>query len=156
MLDKEKVKSSEEVVENIEKEKEEEKVQEVNEEKASENETDKINEFVEEEKSPKNKEEINKSAEEEINKSAEEEINTESNNNDLNNKVSFLQCFKEGIKGTLGIFVVSIGGLAIVGLVLRYILGLYVKDIWGMLFVVYLVVSLFYPYIKAKFYKKNK
>ncbi|MCS4467612.1 hypothetical protein JTT07_04265 [Clostridium botulinum] len=101
MLDKEKVKSSEEVVENIEKEKEEEKVQEVNEEKASENETDKINEFVEEEKSPKNKEEINKSA--------EEEINTESNNNDLNNKVSFLQCFKEGIKGTLGIFVVSIG-----------------------------------------------
>ncbi|MCS4478302.1 DNA-binding protein [Clostridium botulinum] len=146
MLDKEKVKSSEEVVENIEKEKEEEKVQEVNEEKASENETDKINEFVEEEKSPKNKEEINKSA--------EEEINTESNNNDLNNKVSFLQCFKEGIKGTLGIFVVSIGGLAIVGLVLRYILGLYVKDIWGMLFVVYLVVSLFYPYIKAKFYKK--
>ncbi|PIH05337.1 DNA-binding protein [Clostridium combesii] len=148
MLDKEKVKSSEEVVENIEKEKEEEKVQEVNEEKASENETDKINEFVEEEKSPKNKEEINKSA--------EEEINTESNNNDLKNKVSFLQCFKEGIKGTLGIFVVSIGGLAIVGLVLRYILGLYVKDIWGMLFVVYLVVSLFYPYIKAKFYKKNK
>ncbi|KEI90520.1 DNA-binding protein [Clostridium botulinum] len=148
MLDKEKVKSSEEVVENIEKEKEEEKVQEVNEEKASENETDKINEFVEEEKSPKNKEEINKSA--------EEEINTESNNNDLNNKVSFLQCFKEGIKGTLGIFVVSIGGLAIVGLVLRYILGRYVKDIWGMLFVVYLVVSLFYPYIKAKFYKKNK
>ncbi|APC79750.1 DNA-binding protein [Clostridium botulinum] len=148
MLDKEKVKSSEEVVENIEKEKEEEKVQEVNEEKASENETDKINEFIEEEKSPKNKEEINKSA--------EEEINTESNNNDLNNKVSFLQCFKEGIKGTLGIFVVSIGGLAIVGLVLRYILGLYVKDIWGMLFVVYLVVSLFYPYIKAKFYKKNK
>ncbi|MCS4438490.1 DNA-binding protein [Clostridium botulinum] len=146
MLDKEKVKSSEEVVENIEKEKEEEKVQEVNEEKASENETDKINEFIEEEKSPKNKEEINKSA--------EEEINTESNNNDLNNKVSFLQCFKEGIKGTLGIFVVSIGGLAIVGLVLRYILGLYVKDIWGMLFVVYLVVSLFYPYIKAKFYKK--
>ncbi|HDK7138170.1 TPA: DNA-binding protein [Clostridium botulinum] len=148
MLDKEKVKSSEEVVENIEKEKEEEKVQEVNEEKASENETDKINEFLEEEKSPKNKEEINKSA--------EEETNTESNNNDLKNKVSFLQYFKEGIKGTLGIFVVSIGGLAIVGLVLRYILGLYVKDIWGMLFVVYLVVSLFYPYIKAKFYKKNK
>ncbi|ABS40054.1 DNA-binding protein [Clostridium botulinum] len=148
MLDKEKVKSSEEVVENIEKEKEEEKVQEVNEEKASENETDKINEFVEEEKSPKNKEEINKSA--------EEETNTESNNNDLKNKVSFLQYFKEGIKGTLGIFVVSIGGLAIVGLVLRYILGLYVKDIWGMLFVVYLVVSLFYPYIKAKFYRKNK
>ncbi|MBD5644579.1 DNA-binding protein [Clostridium botulinum] len=148
MLDKEKVKSSEEVVENIEKEKEEEKVQEVNEEKTSENETDKINEFVEEEKSPKNKEEINKSA--------EEETNTESNNNDLKNKVSFLQYFKEGIKGTLGIFVVSIGGLAIVGLVLRYILGLYVKDIWGMLFVVYLVVSLFYPYIKAKFYKKNK
>ncbi|PSL98055.1 DNA-binding protein [Clostridium botulinum] len=146
MLDKEKVKSSEEVVENIEKEKEEEKVQEVNEEKASENETDKINEFVEEEKSPKNKEEINKSA--------EEETNTESNNNDLKNKVSFLQYFKEGIKNTLGIFVVSIGGLAIVGLVLRYILGLYVKDIWGMLFVVYLVVSLFYPYIKAKFYKK--
>ncbi|NFJ19560.1 DNA-binding protein [Clostridium botulinum] len=132
----------------MEKEKEEEKVQEVNEEKASENETDKINEFVEEEKSPKNKEEINKSA--------EEETNTESNNNDLKNKVSFLQYFKEGIKGTLGIFVVSIGGLAIVGLVLRYILGLYVKDIWGMLFVVYLVVSLFYPYIKAKFYKKNK
>ncbi|HCL4548773.1 DNA-binding protein [Clostridium botulinum] len=148
MLDKEKVKSSEEVVENIEKEKEEEKVQEVNEEKASENETDKINEFVEEEKSPKNKEEINKSA--------EEETNTESNNNDLKNKVSFLQYFKEGIKNTLGIFVVSIGGLAIVGLVLRYILGLYVKDIWGMLFIVYLVVSLFYPYIKAKFYKKNK
>ncbi|ACO87087.1 DNA-binding protein [Clostridium botulinum] len=148
MLDKEKVKSSEEVVENIEKEKEEEKVQEVNGGKASENETDKINEFVEEEKSPKNKEEINKSA--------EEETNTESNNNDLKNKVSFLQYFKEGIKGTLGIFVVSIGGLAIVGLVLRYILGLYVKDIWGMLFVVYLVVSLFYPYIKAKFYKKNK
>lgn len=148
MLDKEKVKSSEEVVENIEKEKEEGKVQEVNEEKASENETDKINEFVEEERSPKNKEEINKSA--------EEKTNTESNNNDLKNKVSFLQYFKEGIKGTLGIFVVSIGGLAIVGLVLRYILGLYVKDIWGMLFVVYLVVSLFYPYIKAKFYKKNK
>ncbi|APH22325.1 hypothetical protein [Clostridium botulinum] len=148
MLDKEKVKSSEEVVENIEKEKEEEKVQEVNGGKASENETDKINEFVQEEKSPKNKEEINKSA--------EEETNTESNNNDLKNKVSFLQYFKEGIKGTLGIFVVSIGGLAIVGLVLRYILGLYVKDIWGMLFVVYLVVSLFYPYIKAKFYKKNK
>ncbi len=147
MLDKEKVKSSEEVVENIEKEKEEEKVQEVNGGKASENETDKINEFVEEEKSPKNKEEINKSA--------EEETNTESNNNDLKNKVSFLQYFKEGIKGTLGIFVVSIGGLAIVGLVLRYILGLYVKDIWGMLFVVYLVVSLFYPYIKAKFYKKK-
>ncbi|MCC5438151.1 DNA-binding protein [Clostridium botulinum] len=148
MLDKEKVKSSEEVVENIEKEKEEEKVQEVNGGKASENETDKINEFVEEEKSRKNKEEINKSA--------EEETNTESNNNNLKNKVSFLQYFKEGIKGTLGIFVVSIGGLAIVGLVLRYILGLYVKDIWGMLFVVYLVVSLFYPYIKAKFYKKNK
>ncbi|EKX78629.1 hypothetical protein CFSAN001628_018159 [Clostridium botulinum CFSAN001628] len=146
MLDKEKAKSSEEVVENIEKEKDEEKVQEVNKEKASENETDKINEFVEEEKSPKNKEEINKSA--------EEETNTESNNNDLKNKVSFLQCFKEGIKGTLGIFVVSIGFLAVVGLVLRYILGFYVKDVWGMLFIVYLVVSLFYPYIKAKFYKK--
>ncbi|RFM19346.1 DNA-binding protein, partial [Clostridium botulinum] len=28
--------------------------------------------------------------------------------------------------------------------------------VWGMLFIVYLVVSLFYPYIKAKFYKKNK
>ncbi|ACA55513.1 DNA-binding protein [Clostridium botulinum] len=148
MLDKEKVKSSEEVVGNIEKEKGEKKVQEVNEEKASENETDKNNEAIEEEKSPKNKEEINKSA--------KEETNTENNNNDLKNKVSFLQCFKEGIKNTLGIFVVSIGFLAVVGLVLRYILGLYVKDVWGMLFIVYLVVSLFYPYIKAKFYKKNK
>ncbi|NFU38925.1 DNA-binding protein, partial [Clostridium sporogenes] len=29
-------------------------------------------------------------------------------------------------------------------------------DAWGMLFIVYLVVSLFYPYIKAKFYRKNK
>ncbi|ACQ54884.1 DNA-binding protein [Clostridium botulinum] len=148
MLDKEKVKSSEEVVENIEKEKDEEKIQEVNKEKASENETDKNNEVIEEEKFPKNKEEINKSA--------KEETNTENNNNDLKNKVSFLQCFKEGIKNTLGIFVVSIGFLAVVGLVLRYILGLYVKDVWGMLFIVYLVVSLFYPYIKAKFYKKNK
>ncbi|HDK7168053.1 TPA: DNA-binding protein [Clostridium botulinum] len=140
MLDKEEVKASEEVVENIEKEKEEEKVKEVNDEKVSEDETDKINEFVEEE-ALKNKEE----------KTKEEEVH-----NDIKDKVGFLQCFKEGIKNTLGIFIVSIGVLAVIGLILRYIIGLYVVDAWGMLFIVYLVVSLFYPYIKAKFYRKNK
>lgn len=71
-------------------------------------------------------------------------------------KLSFFQYFKEGIKNTLGIFVVSLGGLVVLGLILRYIIGLYVKDVWGMLFIVYLVISLFYPYIKSKFGKKNK
>ncbi len=135
MLDKEEVKASEEVVENIEKEKEEEKVREVNDEKVSEDETDKINEFVEEE-ALKNK---------------EDEVH-----NDLKNEGGFLQDFKEGIKNTLGIFVVSVGGLVVLGLILRYILGFNIKDVWGMLFIVYLVVSLFYPYIKSKLYKKNK
>ena len=150
MLDKEEVKASEEVVENIEKEKEEEK--EVNEEKVSENKTDKINEFVEEDALKNKEEEIDKSAKEyKEEKTKEDEVY-----NDIKDKVDFLQYFKEGIKNTLGIFVVSIGGLAIIGLILRYIIGLYVKDAWGMLFIVYLVVSLFYPYIKAKFYRKNK
>ena len=152
MLDKEEVKASEEVVENIEKEKEEEKVQEVNEEKVSENKTDKINEFVEEDALKNKEEEIDKSAKEyKEEKTKEDEVY-----NDIKDKVDFLQYFKEGIKNTLGNFVVSIGGLAIIGLILRYIIGLYVKDAWGMLFIVYLVVSLFYPYIKAKFYRKNK
>ncbi|NFP91760.1 DNA-binding protein [Clostridium sporogenes] len=147
MLDKEEVKASEEVVENIEKEKEEEKVKEVNDEKVSEDETDKINEFVEEEALKNKEEEIDKFAKED----KEEEVH-----NDIKDKVGFLQCFKEGIKNTLGIFIVSIGVLAVIGLILRYIIGLYVVDAWGMLFIVYLVVSLFYPYIKAKFYRKNK
>ncbi|MGO5074772.1 DNA-binding protein [Clostridium sporogenes] len=152
MLDKEEVKASEEVVENIEKEKEEEKVQEVNEEKVSENKTDKINEFVEEDALKNKEEEIDKSPKEyKEEKTKEDEVH-----NDIKDKVGFLQYFKEGIKNTLGIFVVSIGGLAIIGLILRYIIGLYVKDAWGMLFIVYLVVSLFYPYIKSKLYKKNK
>lgn len=152
MLDKEEVKASEEVVENIEKEKEEEKVQEVNEEKVSENKTDKINEFVEEDALKNKEEEIDKSAKEyKEEKTKEDEVY-----NDIKDKVDFLQYFKEGIKNTLGIFVVSIGVLAVIGLILRYIIGLYVKDAWGMLFIVYLVVSLFYPYIKAKFYRKNK
>ncbi|EKO1912693.1 DNA-binding protein [Clostridium botulinum] len=150
MLDKEEVKASEEVVENIEKE--EEKVKEVNDEKVSEDETDKINEFVEEEALKNKEEEIDKSAKED----KEEKTKEEEVHNDIKDKVGFLQYFKEGIKNTLGIFVVSIGGLAIIGLILRYIIGLYVKDAWGMLFIVYLVVSLFYPYIKAKFYRKNK
>ncbi|EPY2277770.1 DNA-binding protein [Clostridium sporogenes] len=151
MLDEEKVKASEEVVENIEKEKEEEKEKEVNEEKVSEDETDKINEFVEEEVL-KNKEEIDKSSKQD----KEEKTKEEEAHNDLKDKVGFLQYFKEGIKNTLGIFVVSIGILAVIGLILRYIIGLYVVDAWGMLFIVYLVVSLFYPYIKSKFYRKNK
>lgn len=152
MLDKEEVKASEEVVENIEKEKEEEKVKEVNDEKVSEDEADKINEFVEEDALKNKEEEIDKSAKEyKEEKTKEDEVY-----NDIKDKVDFLQYFKEGIKNTLGIFVVSIGGLAIIGLILRYIIGLYVKDAWGMLFIVYLVVSLFYPYIKAKFYRKNK
>ncbi|APH14018.1 hypothetical protein NPD5_3070 [Clostridium sporogenes] len=144
MLDKEEVKASEEVVENIEKEKEEEKVKEVNEEEVSEDETDKINEVVEEE--------IDKSSKQD----KEEKTKEDEAHNDLKNKVGFLQYFKEGIKNTLGIFGVSIGVLAVIGLILRYIIGLYVVDAWGMLFIVYLVVSLFYPYIKAKFYRKNK
>ncbi|EPY6471201.1 DNA-binding protein [Clostridium sporogenes] len=151
MLDKEEVKASEEVVENKEKEKEEEKVKEVNEGKVSEDETDKINEFVEEEVL-KNKEEIDKSSKQD----KEEKTKEEEAHNDLKDKVGFLQYFKEGIKNTLGIFVVSIGILAVIGLILRYIIGLYVVDAWGMLFIVYLVVSLFYPYIKSKFYRKNK
>ncbi|EPY2275238.1 DNA-binding protein [Clostridium sporogenes] len=151
MLDEEKVKASEEVVENIEKEKEEEKEKEVNEEKVSEDETDKINEFVEEE-ALKNKEEIDKSAKE----YKERKTKEEESHSDLKDKVGFLEYFKEGIKNTLGIFVLSIGGLAIIGLILRYIIGFYVKDAWAMLFIVYLVVSLFYPYIKVKFYRKNK
>ncbi|MDU1321228.1 MAG: DNA-binding protein [Clostridium botulinum] len=151
MLDKEEVKASEEVVENIEKEKEEEKVKEVNDEKVSEDEADKINEVVEEEVL-KNKEEIDKSAKED----KEEKTKEDEAHNDIKDKAGFLQYFKEGIKNTLGIFIVSIGVLAVIGLILRYIIGLYVVDAWGMLFIVYLVVSLFYPYIKAKFYRKNK
>ncbi|APF26114.1 MULTISPECIES: DNA-binding protein [Clostridium] len=151
MLDKEEVKASEEVVENIEKEKEEEKVKEVNDEKVSEDEADKINEFVEEEALKNKEEEIDKSS-----KYDKEEKTKEEAHNDIKYKVGFLQYFKEGIKNTLGIFVVSIGVLAVIGLILRYIIGLYVVDAWGMLFIVYLVVSLFYPYIKAKFYRKNK
>ncbi|MBD5638317.1 DNA-binding protein [Clostridium botulinum] len=148
MLDKEEVKASEEVVENIEKEKEEEKVKEVNDEKVSEDEADKINEFVEEEALRNKEEEIDKFAKEDKKeKTKEDEIH-----NDIKDKVGF----KEGIKNTLGIFIVSIGVLAVIGLILRYIIGLYVVDAWGMLFIVYLVVSLFYPYIKAKFYRKNK
>lgn len=151
MLDKEEVKASEEVVENIEKEKEEEKVKEVNDEKVSEDEADKINEVVEEEVL-KNKEEIDKSAKQD----KEEKTKEDEAHNDIKDKVGFLQYFKEGIKNTLGIFIVSIGVLAVIGLILRYIIGLYVVDAWGMLFIVYLVVSLFYPYIKVKFYRKNK
>lgn len=152
MLDKEEVKASEEVVENIEKEKEEEKVKEVNDEKVSEDETDKINEFVEEDALKNKEEEIDKSAKED----KEEKTKEDEVHNDIKDKVGFLQYFKEGIKNTLGIFIASIGVLAVIGLILRYIIGLYVKDAWGMLFIVYLVVSLFYPYIKAKFYRKNK
>ncbi|ENK0837613.1 DNA-binding protein [Clostridium botulinum] len=152
MLDKEEVKASEEVVENIEKEKEEEKVKEVNDEKVSEDETDKINEFVEEEALKNKEEEIDKSAKED----KEEKTEQDKSHNDLKNEGSFLQGFKEGIKNTLGIFVVSVGGLVVLGLILRYILGFNIKDVWGMLFIVYLVVSLFYPYIKSKFYRKNK
>lgn len=152
MLDKEEVKASEEVVENIEKEKEEEKVKEVNEEKVSEDETDKINEFVEEEVLKNKEEEIDKSSKQD----KEEKTKEEEAHNDIKDKVGFLQYFKKGIKNTLGIFGVSIGVLAVIGLILRYIIGLYVVDAWGMLFIVYLVVSLFYPYIKSKLYKKNK
>ncbi|EJO5349508.1 DNA-binding protein [Clostridium botulinum] len=136
MLDKDDIKSSEEVVEN---EKEEEKV-------------DKNDEFVEKEKDAKEKEEIDEVVEED----KKEKTIEDKDNNDSNDKTGFFQYLKEGIKNTLGIFIVSIGGLAILGLILRYILGFNIKDIWGMLFIVYLVVSLFYPYIKSKFYRKNK
>jgi len=105
MLDKEEVKASEEVVENIEKEKEEEKVKEVNDEKVSEDETDKINEFVEEDALKNKEEEIDKSAKED----KEEKTKEDEVHNDIKDKVGFLQYFKEGIKNTLGIFVVSIG-----------------------------------------------
>ncbi len=151
MLDKEEVKASEEVVENIEKEKEEEKVKEVNDEKVSEDEADKINEFVEEEALKIKKKKLISLQNTTKKKKLKEEAH-----NDIKYKVGFYNTLKKGIKNTLGIFVVSIGVLAVIGLILRYIIGLYVVDAWGMLFIVYLVVSLFYPYIKAKFYRKNK
>ncbi|NFN85906.1 DNA-binding protein [Clostridium sporogenes] len=139
MLDKEEMKNSEQV-ENTEKVLEREEDKEVG----------KVDEFVEDEKTLENiKEEANDSIEEDKKeKTVEQDLSKD--------KLSFLQYFKEGIKNTLGIFIVSIGGLAVVGLILRYIVGFYVKDAWGMLFIVYLVISLFYPYIKSKFHKKNK
>ncbi|ENK1242836.1 DNA-binding protein [Clostridium botulinum] len=139
MLDKEEMKNSEQV-ENTEKVLEKEENKEVG----------KVDDFVEDEKTLENeKEKVNDS----IEKDKKEET---VEHNISKDKLSFFQYFKEGIKNTLGIFIVSIGGLAVVGLILRYIVGLYVKDAWGMLFIVYLVISLFYPYIKSKFYKKNK
>ncbi|WP_409068733.1 DNA-binding protein [Clostridium sp. FAM 1755] len=139
MLDKEEMKNSEQV-ENTEKVLEKEENKEVG----------KVDDFVEDEKTLENeKEKVNDS----IEKDKKEET---VEHNISKDKLSFFQYFKEGIKNTLGIFIVSIGGLAVVGLILRYIVGLYVKDAWGMLFIVYLVVSLFYPYIKSKFNKKNK
>ncbi|MGO5065565.1 MULTISPECIES: DNA-binding protein [unclassified Clostridium] len=139
MLDKEEMKNSEQV-ENTEKVLEREEDKEVG----------KVDEFVEDEKTLENiKEEANDSIEEDKKeKTVEQDLSKD--------KLSFLQYFKEGIKNTLGIFIVSIGGLAVVGLILRYIVGFYVKDAWGMLFIVYLVISLFYPYIKSGFHKKNK
>ncbi|NFV12819.1 DNA-binding protein [Clostridium sporogenes] len=139
MLDKEEMKNSEQV-ENTEKVLEKEENKEVG----------KVDDFVEDEKTLENeKEKVNDS----IEKDKKEET---VEHNISKDKLSFFQYFKEGIKNTLGIFIVSIGGLALVGLILRYIVGLYVKDAWGMLFIVYLVISLFYPYIKSKFNKKNK
>ncbi|KOR27085.1 DNA-binding protein [Clostridium sp. L74] len=139
MLDKEEMKNSEQV-ENTEKVLEKEENKEVG----------KVDDFVEDEKTLENeKEKVNDS----IEKDKKEET---VEHNISKDKLSFFQYFKEGIKNTLGIFIVSIGGLAVVGLILRYIVGLYVKDAWGMLFIVYLVISLFYPYIKSKFNKKNK
>ncbi|NFA61595.1 DNA-binding protein [Clostridium sporogenes] len=139
MLDKEEMKNSEEV-ENTEKVLEREEDKEV----------DKVDDFVEDEKTLEN-------TKEEANDSIDEDKKEETVEQDLlKDKLSFLQYFKEGIKNTLGIFIVSIGGLAVVGLILRYIVGLYVKDAWAMLFIVYLVISLFYPYIKSKYHKKNK
>lgn len=139
MLDKEEMKNSEQV-ENTEKVLEKEENKEVG----------KVDDFVEDEKTLENeKEKVNDS----IEKDKKEET---VEHNISKDKLSFFQYFKEGIKNTLGIFIVSIGGLAVVGLILRYIVGLYVKDAWGMLFIVYLVISLFYPYIISKFNKKNK
>lgn len=138
MLDKEEIKNSEEV-ENTEKVLEREEDKEV----------DKVDDFVEDEKTLEN-------TKEEANDSIEEDKKEETLGQNISkDKLSFFQYFKEGIKNTLGIFIVSIGGLAVVGLILRYIVGLYVKDAWAMLFIVYLVISLFYPYIKSKFHKKK-
>ncbi|EJP6471084.1 DNA-binding protein [Clostridium botulinum] len=139
MLDKEEMKNSEEV-ENTEKVLEREEDKEV----------DKVDDFVEDEKTLEN-------TKEEANDSIEEDKKEETLGQNISkDKLSFFQYFREGIKNTLGIFIVSIGGLAVVGLILRYIVGFYVRDAWGMLFIVYLVISLFYPYIISKFNKKNK
>ena len=143
MLDKDEVKSSEEIVENIE-----------NKEEATEKVVENIEKKEESKEVVKNTEKSDELPEE-INDKFEE-ITVKNHNEIKKEKVGFLQFFKEGIKNTLGIFVVSLGSLVVLGLILRYILGFNIKDIWGMLFIVYLIVSLFYPYIKAKFYRKNK
>lgn len=133
MLNNDETKASKEAVENTKNEKEENKTKQVNEEKSK---TDTIDDSIKEDK--------------------QENIKTVKDNNDSTDKLRFSQYLKEGIKNTLGTFVVSIGVLAVLGLILRYIIGLYVVDAWGMLFIIYLIVSLFYPYIKSKFSRKNK
>ncbi|WP_050606873.1 hypothetical protein [Clostridium niameyense] len=88
--------------------------------------------------------------EEKVENNAEENITPR-------NKINFVECFKEGLKHTVCEFLISAAVLVVLGVVLRYIFGYYIANLWGMSFIVFLVVSIFYPYIKLVYgAKKNK
>lgn len=72
------------------------------------------------------------------------------------NKKGFLSLFKTGIIDTLITLLISAVGLCILGIVFRYIFGYNIIDVWGMLFVVYLVIAVFYPAIKNAFLSRKK
>lgn len=124
---------------------------------------EKIKNSDEEIKNSNNEEHIEENNNEEIlekneDKNIEEKVeNNKEENITPKNKINFVEYFKEGFKHTLCEFLISAAVLVVVGIVLRYILGYYIANIWGVSFIVFLVVSIFYPYIKAVYgAKKNK
>ncbi len=92
------------------------------------------------------------SIDKEINKTQKKQVSSK----DKSDKITFANLLKKGIINTLGTMFISVAILAILGLIFKYILGYYIIDPWGMLFIIFLIVSVFYPSINYVYKKKKK
>lgn len=96
---------------------------------------------------------------EELSQSIEEEnkIETEDNQTDIEEGQAeiiktnpFYTNLLKGIIDTGITFIVSGVLLLITNVILKYIFGYYIVDLWGMLFIMFLITSVFYPTFKDK------
>ncbi|GAA0746988.1 DNA-binding protein [Clostridium oceanicum] len=101
----------------------------------------------------KNEEEVQTQT---IDKEIDKTQNKQVSSKDKSDKITFSNLLKKGIINTLGTMFISVGILAILGLIFKYILGYYIIDPWGMLFIIFLIVSVFYPSINYVYKKKKK